>query len=383
ATLNLTNAQLTSVGTYFCRVSSTCSSIVSDGFTLSIRSAPSIDQIAAPLSPQLINSTVALSATIGGNGLAGATWKWQWGDGTTSEGPLTSASLTVTHKYTLQGVYTPTLILTDACNQSVAVAYQYVVIYNPDGGFVTGGGWINSPKGAYKENLELTGKATFGFVAKYTKGSTVPKGNTEFQFKAGNLHFNSTAYDDMRLVVAGARANLKGVGTLNGTGNYGFLVSAIDGQINGGGGVDKFRIKIWNKATDQIVYDNNLNNSGDDGDPEMALGGGSVVIHSESKNARQSSEDALTLTADAIVLRNYPNPASDKTTIEFMVPQGGDYTLDIQDLTGSVVRHLQTGQAVAGQLYQVSWEVGKVAGGMYITRLTTPQGVKVSKLLVK
>jgi hypothetical protein len=265
----------------------------------------------------------------------------------------------------------------------VAVAYQYVVIYNPDGGFVTGGGWINSPKGAYKENLELTGKATFGFVAKYTKGSTVPKGNTEFQFKAGNLHFNSTAYDDMRLVVAGARANLKGVGTLNGTGNYGFLVSAIDGQINGGGGVDKFRIKIWNKATDQIVYDNNLNNSGDDGDPEMALGGGSVVIHSDSKNARQSSEDALTLTADAIVLRNYPNPASDKTTIEFMVPQGGDYTLDIQDLTGSVVRHLQTGQAVAGQLYQVSWEVGKVVGGMYITRLTTPQGVKVSKLLVK
>jgi hypothetical protein len=160
-------------------------------------------------------------------------------------------------------------------------------------------------------------------------------------------------------------------------------VSAIDGQINGGGGVDKFRIKIWNKATDQIVYDNNLNNSGDDGDPEMALGGGSVVIHSDSKNARQSSEDALTLTADAIVLRNYPNPASDKTTIEFMVPQGGDYTLDIQDLTGSVVRHLQTGQAVSGQLYQVSWEVGKVAGGMYITRLTTPQGVKVSKLLVK
>ncbi len=24
-----------------------------------------------------------------------------------------------------------------------------VVIYDPDGGFVTGGGWINSPAGAY------------------------------------------------------------------------------------------------------------------------------------------------------------------------------------------------------------------------------------------
>ena len=61
------------------------------------------------------------------------------------------------------------------------------------------------------------------------------------------MNFHSTSYE--WLVVAGARAQYKGEGTINGSGNYGFMLTAIDGQINGGGGVDKFRIKIWDKAT--------------------------------------------------------------------------------------------------------------------------------------
>lgn len=39
----------------------------------------------------------------------------------------------------------------------------------------------------------MTGKATFGFVSKYKKGATLPTGETEFQFKAGNLNFMSTS----------------------------------------------------------------------------------------------------------------------------------------------------------------------------------------------
>ena len=61
-----------------------------------------------------------------------------------------------------------------------------VVIYDPKGGFVTGGGWIDSPLDAYLYDPSLTGKATFGFVSKYLKGANAPTGQTEFQFKAGN-----------------------------------------------------------------------------------------------------------------------------------------------------------------------------------------------------
>ena len=63
------------------------------------------------------------------------------------------------------------------------------------GGFVTGGGWIMSPAGAYSADLDLEDKANFGFVSKYKKGASLPTGNTEFQFKAGDLNFHSDEYD--------------------------------------------------------------------------------------------------------------------------------------------------------------------------------------------
>ena len=52
--------------------------------------------------------------------------------------------------------------------------FQYFVAYDLDGGFVTGGGLIDSPTGVYKPDPDLTGKATFGFVSKYKKGANTP-----------------------------------------------------------------------------------------------------------------------------------------------------------------------------------------------------------------
>jgi len=173
---------------------------------------------------------------------------------------------------------------TDAAGNTGPESCILLAIYDPTGGFVTGGGWINSTAGAYRADLTLTGKANFGFVSKYQKGANIPTGNTEFQFKTGNLNFSSTAYD--WLVIAGARAQYKGTGTINGGNDngsgYAFMLTAIDGQVNGGGGVDKFRIKIWKKSDGTIVYDNQVG-SGVDGsdtsDPVTAVGGGSIVIH--------------------------------------------------------------------------------------------------------
>jgi hypothetical protein len=77
---------------------------------------------------------------------------------------------------------------------------------------------------------------------------------------------------------AGAKAQYKGTGTINGQGSYGFMLTAIDGQLNDGGGIDRFRMKIWNVTSGATVYDNQLGVS-DTGDPTTALGGGSIVIH--------------------------------------------------------------------------------------------------------
>ncbi len=183
------------------------------------------------------------------------------------------------HTYAAAGVYAvKARVEDDDLGAGESPVYEYVVVYDPSAGFVTGGGWIWSPSGAYAADPSLEGKANFGFVSKYKKGVTVPEGQTQFQFHAGNLNFHSTSYD--WLVVAGARAQYKGYGTINGTAGYGFLLTAIDGQVNGGGETDKFRIKIWDGSG--VVYDNQMGAS-DDSNASTALGGGSIVIHSPKK----------------------------------------------------------------------------------------------------
>jgi hypothetical protein len=158
--------------------------------------------------------------------------------------------------------------------------YGYVVVFDPNGGFVTGGGWIMSPANACSLNAACataTGKANFGFVSKYKKGSNVPEGQTEFQFQAGNLNFHSSTYDYGSLVVQGYKAQYKGTGDINGVSGYRFILTAYDGKVNGGGGVDRFRIKIINSAN-VVVYDNKMGDSDDIDSIPMALGGGSINI---------------------------------------------------------------------------------------------------------
>ncbi|HEY0006594.1 MAG TPA: immunoglobulin-like domain-containing protein [Pyrinomonadaceae bacterium] len=210
-----------------------------------------------------------------------ATWAF---DGAPQSGTVneSTSAASLTRSFTTPGVYFVTLTVNDGCGGSgtanqVGGLDAMVVIYDPSGGFVTGGGWINSPAGAYAANPSLTDKANFGFVSKYQQGAAPPNGQTEFQFKAGGLNFSSNAYE--WLVIAGARAQYKGTGTINGAGNYGFILTAIDGQINGGGGTDKFRVKIWDKNNgDAVVYDNQMG-AGVDDNPTTTLGGGSIVIH--------------------------------------------------------------------------------------------------------
>ena len=91
-----------------------------------------------------------------------------------------------------------------------------------------------------------------------------------------NLDFHSSAYD--WLVVAGMKAKFKGVGTINGTGDYGFMVTASDGNAPGQTDVDRFRIQIWDRTTGVKVYDNQLGND-EMADASEAIEGGAIEIH--------------------------------------------------------------------------------------------------------
>jgi surface antigen len=176
---------------------------------------------------------------------------------------------------TAAGVYTLTVTATDLAG-NVETQSRMFTVYDPTAGFVTGGGWITSPAGAYLDAPSLLGKATFGFVSRYKKGANVPTGKTQFKFNAAGLDFESVSYE--WLVVAGNKAQFKGTGTINGAGDYAFFLTAMDGDGSGGTGVDRFRIRIWDRTSGGLIYDNQVNAPAD-ADPTTALGGGSIVIH--------------------------------------------------------------------------------------------------------
>lgn len=181
------------------------------------------------------------------------TYAWDFGDSSNGTGVMP------THSYSTAGLYTVCLTVDDGVLGSESNCTM-AVVYDPSAGFVTGGGWIDSPVNTDYQYMQAGGKATFGFVAKYKKGANVPDGNTAFQFTAGDLDFRSTSYD--WLVVSGDMAQFKGEGTLNGQGSYQFMITANDG-------LDTFRIKIWDDSG--TLYDNGS---------QQPLGGGSIVVHS-------------------------------------------------------------------------------------------------------
>jgi hypothetical protein len=150
---------------------------------------------------------------------------------------------------------------------------QYVVVY-PATGYLTGTGSIQSPEGAYAPVPSLTGKGMLKISSKYSKGAASPVITTEFSIesKTVNMNFKSTSYDS--IVIDGAHAKYTGSGTINGKGNYGYMVSAVDGDI-AGDGIDKFRIRIWDSSG--VVYDNEMGGS-EDAQPTTILTG-SIVIY--------------------------------------------------------------------------------------------------------
>ncbi|HET9250709.1 MAG TPA: HYR domain-containing protein [Candidatus Eisenbacteria bacterium] len=280
---------------------------------------------------------------------------------------------------TTAGVYRLRLEVQDQCENTgsadqVGGLEAMIVVYDPTAGFVTGGGWISSPAGSYAANPALTGKANFGFVSRYKKGQSTPSGETEFQFKAGNLNFHSTSYN--WLVVAGSRAQFKGSGTINGTGDFGFMITATDGQISGGGGQDRFRIKITDKVTGQAVYDNQMGAS-DDASPVTALGGGAIAIHSSSGYLSAAllggAADGASATAGAptetALFQNSPNPFNPVTTVRFALREAARATVQVYGVRGELVRTVVDGHLPAGQ-HTVTWDGttrsgGRAASGVY------------------
>jgi len=245
---------------------------------------PVVRTVTVPEVPVAVKGPVSVTASFTDAGNPEThTATWTWGDGSTSTGTVAGSAVAGAHTYTSAGVYRVSVTVTDGGGASgVGAASTFVVIYDTKGGFVTGGGWITSPAGAYAANASLTGPAAFGFTSRYATGSSrkgsgtaVLQGKAEFLFGLGDLNFQSTSFES--LVAGGAKATLRGTGTVNGKGAYGFQLSVVDGQQRGGNGTDRFRIRIWDRVTGRTIYDNQVG-AGDTADPATGISGGAITI---------------------------------------------------------------------------------------------------------
>jgi hypothetical protein len=200
-----------------------------------------------------------------------------WDDGVVQSGTVNETNRTCVkaHTFTAAGVYTINVTICDSLG-GCGTAEVWVVVYDPSAGFVTGGGWINVAPGSYPADPTLSGRANFGFNSKYKNGGGPPSGETEFNFQVANFNFHSESYD--WLVVSSFKAQYRGTGSVNGVSGYDFRVTGYDGDINGGGGIDKYRIKITRNG--QTIFDNRMGQSEDiDQANPQQIAGGSIVIH--------------------------------------------------------------------------------------------------------
>jgi hypothetical protein len=176
-----------------------------------------------------------------------------------------SGVVTGSHVYTTPDIYTIQVTLQDNFGNSDVSVYQFVVVYDPFGGFVTGSGWIDSPPGAYTPDPSVGGKLAFDLVARYRRDGMVPEGSLVLSFNDIDVNFQSTGLDWL-VITGGNYVRLKGTGTINGSGAYKFMIWATDGDP------DTIHIRIWQQvgSVEVVVYDNLV---------EQALGGGNIVVH--------------------------------------------------------------------------------------------------------
>jgi K(+)-stimulated pyrophosphate-energized sodium pump len=255
--------------------------------------APVSSEVTVNPNPVRVGTPFEFSSTLddsktGGSKIASAEYSL---DGTTwlpmsaADGKLDSPSEKITAKTSVSepGIFNLRVRGADERGNVASEKNIDLVAYDPEAGSVNGEGWINSSLGAYPANHALSGKATFRFKAEYEKNAVTPSGQAEFVFVAANLEFKSTSYD--WLVISGSEAVLKGSGTINDKGNYGFGLIGVDGKVKGEAHMDRFRLRIWEKANSKLVYDSGLGGP-ENVPPTTAILGGSVDIHKEQKPKR-------------------------------------------------------------------------------------------------
>ena len=263
------------------------------------------------------------------------------------------------------------------------MVYSYIVVFDPNDGDVTGGGWIDSKKGDYRLK-SICDKVNFGFVAQYDKQMNL-KGNLTFHLNSVKFDLKST--DLEWLLIDDDYAIFKGNASVNNVDGYEFLASTVDVDLHSNchRSNDLLRIIVWNKNGD-VVYDNEYGDGIEDR-PTDQIGSGSIVIRGSKPKCSNNCKsielaDSSTEIIQTVLFANlkvYPNPASKVLYVE--IPERGEQAVsfDIVDATGRIVTR-DVKLELYGQNAWINLEPYLMRPGAYILLLKEKDGKQSSSI---
>jgi hypothetical protein len=348
--------------------------------------------ITAPVSGNSfkVGSTVSFSGTFWDKPGNRHTGKWLIDGSALANATITepagnqNGKSTGSYKFNAPGVYKLQMNITDQTGVTSYANTQgdleaIVVIYDPNGGYTHGGGWYNSQAGALVSNPSATGKVSYGYCVNYYKNATNPKGENQFEFKLGDFEYNALNFD--YLVIQGVKAQFKGTGKItNGPSGIAFTMTVIDGELDGTG-VDKVRMKIYNKTTNAVIYDNQPGAS-EAADPVAVVGASSTIVIQGTANNSPNPKMNLEVIPDTtpgtgLELAAYPNPTSSNYTIQ--VNSGNikeRILLQVIDVSGKIIE--TRNNISAGSTFTLG---DKYRPGSYFIRLIQGKEHKEIKLV--
>lgn len=81
---------------------------------------------------------------------------------------------------------------------------------------------------------------------------------------------------------------------------------------------------------------------------------------------------------------NYPNPFNPSTTLKFTLPETGNVSLVVRDITGKTVATLMNNQSVAAGFHELKFDASNLPSGQYFYTITTPSKTATrSMMLIK
>ena len=81
------------------------------------------------------------------------------------------------------------------------------------------------------------------------------------------------------------------------------------------------------------------------------------------------------------LLQNYPNPFNPSTTIEYILPQEANVSLEIYNIIGQKIVTLVNERQSAGHK-KITWDAGSVASGIYLYKLKTEKYEETRKMFL-